>query len=191
MAAGAFVAPGSDDPIVALIRAGDARQAIAACAREHGSVLGRLCMALLGSQAEAEEAVQEALLAAYDAFPSYRGEGSVRGWLLGIARRICARRLAKRARRQRRLELIHDAQAQSRLPDELAERRRHGRRVRDALANLKPTEREAVLLRYGSELSYREIAHICGIDEAAARKRTSRALMKLRALLSKKVPEVV
>lgn len=191
MAAGAFVAPGSEDPIEALIRAGDARRAIAACAREHGAAIGRLCMALLGDQAEAEEAVQEALLAAYDAFPSYRGEGSVRGWLLGIARRMCARRLAKRVRRQRRLQLIHDAGAEAQLPDDLVERRRHARRIRQALEDLKPSDREAVLLRYGSDLSYREIAHLCGVDEAAARKRTSRALMKLRALLSKQLPEVV
>ncbi len=153
--------------------------------------MGRLCMALLGDQAEAEETVQEALLAAYDAFPTYRSEGSVRSWLLGIARRMCARRLAKRIRRQRRLELIHDAGTEARLPDDVVERRRHARRIREALQDLKPTDREAVLLRYGSDLSYREIATLCDIDEAAARKRTSRALLKLRALLSKQYPEVV
>ena len=191
MAAGAFVAPGIDDPIVALIQAGERRQAVAACAREHGAALGRLCMALLGDQGEAEETVQETLLAAYDAFPSYRGEGSLRAWLLGIARRLCARRLTKRLRRQRRLQLVHDAGTEATLPDDLVERRARARRVRAALEALKPSDREAVLLRYGSDLSYREIAAICGVDEVAARKRTSRALMKLRSLLSKHFPEVV
>src|SRR3954463_9033627 len=41
--------------ILALIRDGRHRDAIAACARAHGAVVGRLCMALLGSQADADE----------------------------------------------------------------------------------------------------------------------------------------
>jgi RNA polymerase sigma-70 factor (ECF subfamily) len=54
-------------------------------------------------------------------------------------------------------------------------------RARDALAKLKPSEREAVVLRYQAELSFREVAAACGVDEAAARKRVSRALSRLRA----------
>ncbi|MEM9071356.1 MAG: sigma-70 family RNA polymerase sigma factor [Myxococcota bacterium] len=192
MAAGAFAAPGSEeDPIVALIRGGQPRQAVAACAREHGAAMGRLCMALLGNQAEAEETVQEALIAAYDAFPSYRGEGSLRGWLMGIARRMCARRLAKRIRQQRRLKLVHDAGAEASLPDDVVDRRRKARSIRGALEELKPSDREAVLLRYESGLSYREIAAVCGIDESAARKRTSRALARLRSLLSAQFSEAL
>ena len=53
-------------------------------------------------------------------------------------------------------------------------------RARDALAKLKPSEREAVVLRYEGELSFRELAAACGVDEAAARKRVSRALSRLR-----------
>src|SRR5690348_14882084 len=41
------------DPIGKLIRQGSHRDAVAMCAREYGASLGRLCMALLGSQAEA------------------------------------------------------------------------------------------------------------------------------------------
>jgi hypothetical protein len=48
--------------ILALIRDGRHRDAIAACARAHGPVLGRPCMALLGSQADAGEATQETRL---------------------------------------------------------------------------------------------------------------------------------
>src|SRR5215207_489738 len=79
------------DPIHDLIRGGDYRAAVGACAREHGPAVGRLCMAWLGSQAEAEEAAQETLLAAFDAMAAYRAEGTVRSWLFGIARRVCAR----------------------------------------------------------------------------------------------------
>jgi len=173
-----------EDPIANLIRAGSHRDATAACAREHGAAIGRLCMALLGNQAEAEETVQEVLIAAHDAMASYRGEGTVRAWLYGIARRKCARKLEMRGRRERRLRLVHDAQANGQLPDEELEARRQALRVRAALEHLKPSERDAVVLRYQGGLAYKEIGEACGIDETAARKRVSRALARMKQLLS-------
>ena len=95
-------------------------------------------MALLGSQADADEATQETLLRAHRAMATYRGEGSIKAWLCGI---------------------------------------------RDGLAKLKPTEREALVLRFVADLSHREIAIACNLDEATARKRTSRALARLRSIL--------
>jgi RNA polymerase sigma-70 factor (ECF subfamily) len=172
------------DPIADLIREGRHRDAAAACARAHGTAVGRLCMALLGDQAEAEEVVQETLIAAHDAMGGYRGEASVRGWLCGIARKKCARKLETRVRRQRRLRLVHDAgSGDGPLPDEALDTQRRAARVRDALEQLKPSERDAVVLRYQSGLAYREIADACGIDEAAARKRVSRALARMKSLL--------
>lgn len=171
------------DPTAGLIARGDYRGALARCATEHGPALGRLCMAFLGSQAEAEEAAQEALIAALDAMPSYRGDGTVRAWLFGIARRVCARRVETRVRRENRLRLVQ--------PDEsapgaeaLVAARQQAHRVRVALEQLKPTEREAVVLRYDAGLSFAEVAESCGIDEAAARKRVSRALERMRKALS-------
>ncbi len=188
MAAEAEAVEGELDPIVDRIRNGAHREAVAMCANEHGAALGRLCMAMLGDQAEAEEIVQEALIAAHDAMASYRGDGSVRAWLFGIARRMCARRIETRVRRERRLRLVHDASGDhGGLPDDVVERRRRALLVRGALEVLKPSERDAVLLRYEAGLSYREIGIACGIDEAAARKRASRALSRLREALKDEV----
>ena len=61
-----------------MIAEGLYKQALERCAKAYASLLGRLCMVLIGSQAEAEELAQETLLAAYDAFPSFRFESSVR-----------------------------------------------------------------------------------------------------------------
>ena len=173
----------SVDPIANLIREGSYRDAMAQSARDHGASLGRLCMAMLGSQAEAEECVQEVLLAAHDAFPTYRGEGTVRAFLFSIARRMCAKRIEMRGRRERRLRLVHDADTGGQSPESLAIARREAERVRDALERLKPSERDAVVLRFQSGLDYREIGIACGIDEAAARKRVSRALARMKELL--------
>jgi RNA polymerase sigma-70 factor (ECF subfamily) len=145
-------------------------------------------MALLGSQADAEEVVQETLIAAHQGMRSYRGEGSVRAWLFGIARRQCARHLEKKRSQKRHLELVPDASGEDGGPEGQVATRRRARAVRDALARLKPSERETLVLRFQAELSFREIAQICGIEEAAARKRASRGLQHLRTLLP---PEVL
>jgi RNA polymerase sigma-70 factor (ECF subfamily) len=173
-------APGDAESIEALIAEGRHRDAIAACAKAHATALGRLCMAFTGSQAESEELVQETLLAAFDAFPQYRGDGSVRAFLFGIARRICGRHVEMRARREARLRLVHDT-GRGRDAAELAMEAERAERARTALAKLKPSEREAVVLRFEADLSFREVAAACGVDEAAARKRVSRALTRLRA----------
>lgn len=179
--------PAPDDPVLRLVQAGDHRGAISLCVRLHGASIGRLSMAMLGSQAEADECTQEVLIAAHEGFRDYRGEGSVRAWLFGIARRMCARRLEMRGRRERRLRLVHDASESARLPDEVVEQKRRAERVRWALEELKPSERDAVVMRYQAGLEYAEIAVACGIDEAAARKRVSRGLARMKELLATEV----
>lgn len=166
--------------IEALVAEGRYREALARCARAYALPLGRLCMAFTGSQAESEELVQETLLAAFDGFAQYRGEGSARAWLFGIARRLAGRHVEMRARRDARLRLVHDT-SRSGDAGELALERERAERARAALARLKPSEREAVVLRFEGELSFRELSVACGVDEAAARKRVSRALARLRA----------
>lgn len=169
--------------IQALVTAGDYQAAITHCARAYSAPLGRLCMAFTGSQAESEELVQETFIAAYDGLSQFRGDGSVKAWLFGIARRICGRHNEMRNRRQARLKLV---QSNDSAPDaaDLALAREQATRARAALERLKPSEREAVVLRYDAELSFRELAIACGVEEAAARKRVSRALTRLRADLS-------
>jgi RNA polymerase sigma-70 factor (ECF subfamily) len=144
----------------------------------HAAAIGRTCMALLGSQSEAEDALQETLLAALDGLEAFRGEGTLRAWLLSVARRRCARRLEARSRER-------DAKQGMPLPDAepSAERTTMARRARLLLEQIRPSEREALVLRFAAELSFRELGVACGIDEAAARKRVSRGLARLRSLL--------
>jgi RNA polymerase sigma-70 factor (ECF subfamily) len=167
------------DPIEELIREGKHREALTACARTHAAILGRLAMALLGSQADADEAVQETLLRAHRAMPTYRAEGSVKAWLCGIARHVCAHMLETRRRGRELLEIV-PVEGEQR---DAFEARRRTRLVREALEKLKPSEREALVMRFVADLSHREIAVACGLDEAAARKRISRALARLRSIV--------
>jgi RNA polymerase sigma-70 factor (ECF subfamily) len=173
---------GEDQQILAVLRTGDRRRAIALCARHHGACIGRLGMALLGSQAEADDITQETLLLAYDALPQYRAEGSLRAWLLGIARRRCARLLERGTRRQTKLRLVsNDSTAPS--SEELLHLHQRAEQARNALAELRPSDREAVILRYVTGLSYREVGLTCDIEESTARQRVSRALARMRAAI--------
>jgi len=172
-----------DAAIQEALDARDYRRAVAHCARMHGAAIGRLCMALVGSQAEAQELAQETLVAAYQAFPSYRAEGTVRAFLFGIARRLCARHVETRARRGSILRLVHDATSVQGDAAEWLTIRQRAEQVRTALEGLRPTERDAVVLRFQGGLSFREVGQSCGVDEATARKRVSRAIARLRVSL--------
>lgn len=169
---------GGEASAVSALEAGDKRRALTLCMRDHGSAVGRLCMALLGSQAEADDAVQDTFVAAHAAFDGFRGEGSLRAWLFGIARRRCARALERRGT----VSPVEEDREHAPAADELLEARRRADTARALLAEVRPSEREALLLRYVGELSFKEVAEACGIDEAAARKRVSRALARLREL---------
>lgn len=178
-----LVASAADTQLAALMIAGDAHGAIALAARLLGPAIGRVCFLLLGSQSEADEAAQETFLAAYHGIASYRGDGTPRAWFYGIARRICTQRLSARLRQSRRMFLLdrdhHGVDDASALHDR-AERDAHLRR---ALDELSADDRELLALRYDAEQSFRDIALGLGIDEAAARKRVGRALMRLRGRL--------
>ncbi|MCA9596537.1 MAG: RNA polymerase sigma factor [Myxococcales bacterium] len=167
------------------ISSGDHRTALSLCARHHGTAIGRLCMAMVGSSSEADDLVQETLIDAHAGFAGFRGEGSIRAWLLAIARRKCARHLERTARRTSRLRLVHDSERGDGA-EEMIERRRRAERARAALSTIRPSEREALVLRYASELSFREVGIACGVEEATARKRVSRALAKLRDAVGSK-----
>ncbi|MBS1120169.1 MAG: polymerase sigma-70 factor, subfamily [Deltaproteobacteria bacterium] len=169
------------DPIAALVQEGKHREALASCARAHGRILGRLCMALLGSQADADEATQETLLRAHRAMPTYRGEGTIKAWLCGIARHVCAHTLETRRKGRELAELVPVPSEGE--PREAFAHRQRSRAIRLALTNLKPSERDVLVLRFVADLSHREIAVACNLDEAAARKRISRALAHLRTVL--------
>jgi len=170
-----------DTEVATLLLSGDAHGAIAIAAREWGAAIGRLCFLLLGSQSEADEAAQETMLAAYHAAYSYRAEGTPRAWFLGIARRICQQRSAARLRQSRRLTMLIDRDLHGPDASVLHDTAERDAEVRAALEGLAPSDRELLVLRYDAEQSFREIAVSLGIDEAAARKRVGRALVRLRS----------
>lgn len=81
----------SDERLVALARAGEAA-AFEAIARRHRPLLVRVCVPIAG-EAEAQDAVQEAMMEAWSALRRGTEVRSLRPWLCTIARREALRRI--------------------------------------------------------------------------------------------------
>lgn len=125
---------------------------------------------LLGRDA-AEDAWQETFLRALRAYPKLRHGRHLRAWAFTIATRIA---LDERRRPQP-------------LPVELPELPVSDGRPAYAdlapyAADLPPTERAAVVLRYGYDLDYAQIADALGSNEAAARQAASSGVRRLRRI---------
>lgn len=117
----------------------------------------------------AEDAFQETFLRALHAYDRLEHGRELRAWVLTIARRI----VIDAYRRERpQAELPPDLAAEDGLPayEELAE-------LTDALP---PSERKAVVLRYGYDLPYESIAAVLGSSPVAARQAASSGVRRLR-----------
>lgn len=159
------------------------RQRFEALALPHMDAAYNLARWLAGSQADAEDVVQEAMLRAFKAFDGFRGD-SAKAWLLTIVRNCWRNRLADQ---RRRAQAPLDAEDGDRPlvfdgPDPEAEAlRASDRRRLDAIIAGLPAEfREVLILREMEDLSYREIAEATGapIGTVMSRLARARALLK-------------
>jgi RNA polymerase sigma-70 factor (ECF subfamily) len=174
----------AETEILQAIADGKDSLALSLCVQHHAVTLGRLCMSLLGSQTDADDVLQETLIAAHESLSRLEGRGSVRAWLCGIARNKCLKHLEKGRRRGARLRLVAPGEVPP-SADEMLGARQRARQARSLLEQVRPSDRDALVLRYCCELTFGEVAEVCGIAEPAARKRVSRALLRLRDVAEK------
>ena len=173
-----------DRALIRALRAGDRRAFEVLVERETGAVY-RACLRVLGRPHDAEDVTQESFVAAYRAIASYRGDGSLRAWLLRIATRQAFRRLA-----QRRPVAELDAIPEPRLADASSEPTRlllaaEGQRtIRDAVAALGEPYREVVALRFFGDLSLMEVAEATGRPLNTVKTHLRRGLERLRPILA-------
>jgi RNA polymerase sigma-70 factor, ECF subfamily len=143
-----------------------------------GPALERFLLARLRNESDARDALQETLVAAWQALPRLRQRDRFWPWLVGIA----AHKAADVARRRTPLaegglELVVDTAGD---PDERA-------RVRELWAvvqSLPPVHRDVLLLRYLLQLSEEEVAAALGIRVGTVKSRTARARGALMELIA-------
>ena len=158
------------------------RQRFEALALPHMDAAYNLARWLAGSQADAEDVVQEAMLRAFRAFDGAKVE-NVKPWLLTIVRN-CWRNRAADERRRGQAPLPEEDERPLAFdgPDPEAEAlRASDRRQLDAIIAGLPQEfREALVLREMEDMSYREIAEATGAPIGTVMSRLARARAMLK-----------
>jgi RNA polymerase sigma-70 factor (ECF subfamily) len=149
------------------------------------------CYRMLGSVHDAEDALQETLLRAWQGLHRFEGRGSVRGWLYRIATNVCLDMIKRRSREEARhiepyppdlLEIEDDAPP----PNALYEQRESVELAFvAALQQLPAKQRGALLLRDVLGFSAKETAEILGTTVASA----NGALRRARAAADERLPE--
>jgi RNA polymerase sigma factor (sigma-70 family) len=129
--------------------------------------LYRFLVVRLGHEADARDALQETLLAAWLGLPKLRERDRPWAWLVGIA----ANKAADSARRRKHGVSLEAA--------DLSYTENQSSETRAALARLPHKAREVLLLRYFARLSEEETAAVLGVRVGTVKSRAARA----RALL--------
>lgn len=151
-------------------------------------VMLRVARSITGSTADAEDLVQESLVRAFRAIDRFDGRHP-RAWLLTIVRNTNA----NMHRRRRPIavddwELIHASRpafgtAQAPAAEELYVREELDGALRDAVADLDPKFRTALVLVDVHDLSYAEAAAVLDIPVGTVMSRLSRARQRVRKAL--------
>lgn len=173
----------SDEACLEAVAQGD-EDALRELYARHAAGMLRLIRRLTSDRCVAEELLQESWIAVWRSAPSFRGDSSARGWMLGVARRRSHDRL-------RRAELPRspiDDDVPLRDPDAdvedavLAGAERE--RLVGAVQELPEHLREVLDLVLVDDLPYRDVAVALGIPTGTVKSRMSHARRRLALLLS-------
>ena len=149
---------------------------------EHADAIYRVAFSVVRDRHLAEDIVQETVIKAWRAAPEWRGEGSLRSWILSIAHNNA-------------VSVLRRARDETRAPDDLPERagRDDVERTADgradlvalaaALGDLDPLGRSVVVLRDIEGLSYQPVADALAIPLSTVKTRLLRARRELQRVL--------
>jgi RNA polymerase sigma-70 factor, ECF subfamily len=166
--------------------AGD-RSAFASVVAIHRDAAWRYVRGRAHDPARAEEALQETFLAVWRGASGYRGDASLRSWILGVARRQLARSERLRAGEPRDHEALTSLGAAAGWgapsPEDAAVSAEDVARVQAAIAQLSPEDAEILVLRDLERLTADEACAVLDLSLAAQKSRLHRARLRLMAAL--------
>lgn len=141
--------------------------------RLHELQVYRVALRMLGNEADAEDAAQEALVKAWRSIGRFRQSSAFSTWLYRIVTNHCLNVISAR-RPTVELDDERDG-AQSLDPAVAVQRRAEMRELTASIAGLPPDQRAALVLREFEGLSYDEVAEVLGVSLAAVKGRIHRA----------------
>ncbi|MFJ7269066.1 RNA polymerase sigma factor [Streptomyces sp. NPDC099050] len=165
-----------DDALLTVRAAEGDEEAFETLVRRYGPPMLRLAGQLLGSRAEAEDAVQEAFVSAWRKLPEFRGEAGFGTWLHRIVTNRCLNTLRARRTVTDIDELPEQAAPEHQSsPVRAAESQAAVHALGKAMAVLSPEQRACWVLREVEAVPYETIATMVGISQEAVRARVFRA----------------
>lgn len=181
----------NDHSIVHAVLAGD-RDAYASLVRRYSQIVFRVAFRITGSEADAEEVVQETFFRAYQKLSSFQSRSNFGTWIYRIAVN-CALDLIKKREDAGAYTVAENPDPEcmevqiadtAAGPDRLLLSREIGKRQENAMRSLSGTERTAFVLRHVEDRSTEEIAEILAIAPNSAKQAVFRAVQKLRRELA-------
>lgn len=177
----------SDDELIARARAGDDR-AFASLVDRYQSAVAATVVGMLGPGDDAEDVGQETFIRFHRALDAFRGESSLKTYLVHIAMNLSLNALERRRRSLLRFvrgdETVNQIEEVRRGPQQRLEAEETRERVRRAVLQLPEHHRSVVVLRMFNGYSTRETAELLGVAEGTVMSRLSRALKELEKKLS-------
>ncbi|MFC9731059.1 RNA polymerase sigma factor SigM [Streptomyces roseolus] len=156
--------------------------------RRHRDRLWAVALRTLGDREEAADAVQDALISAFRAAHTFRGQSAVTTWLHRITVNACLDRLRKSATRRTspvddtaRFEQLLEPHESAEAP---AEREDLHRQLLAALATLAPDQRAALVLVDMQGYPVAEAARILGVPTGTVKSRCARGRARLLPMLT-------
>jgi RNA polymerase sigma factor (sigma-70 family) len=173
----------SDERLVALVQAGHER-AFEAIVERYRKPLLRACLRIL-PEARAEDALQQALVAAWNALKRGDDVHELRAWLYRIARNTALNQLRMAGYD---LEELVETLSATHDPEEEVLRRAVVRQTLAAVAALPERQREALLRTAVEGRGQDEVARDLGLSDTAVRALVHRARVRVRAAATALVP---
>lgn len=175
--------------------AGD-RDAYRILVERHSQNVYRLAYRMAGNSHDAEEIVQEAFLRGYQKLKQFAGQANFGTWVYRIAANYAIDRLRQRkaddSRREQpgrnsedgaELDPLAQIKDAAPSPERLARSSQLARRMEQALSELTPAERTAIVMRHWDGCGIEEIATVLRSSTTAAKNTVFRAVQKLRVAL--------
>lgn len=142
--------------------------------------LYRFALYYTGKSADAEDAVQEAVLIAFKNIAKLRKPSSFKSWMFKILSNVCKTKLTNPADRLCTVPIheLHETQADISVTDFTV-----SAELKAALDSLAPEEKQIVLLSVIGRYKSSEIAEIMDMTSGGVRSKLSRSLNKMREIL--------
>lgn len=177
--------PTEDSELVERAKHGH-EDAYAELVTRYQALAARTAYVITGSDADAEEAAQEAFVKAFYALDRFRAGAPFRPWLLRIvANEAINRRKAAGRRPTVGLSVVEDRPSPDTAlsPEGAALASERRRVVLDALGKMREEDRLVIAYRYFFDLSEAEMADALGVARGTVKSRLSRALGRLRLVI--------